>query len=148
MIKKKYLGIDFGEKNIGLASSDPGGNIVFGKGVLRGGGSLDELFERIYAVCKKEEAEGIVFGIPFGKSGEETRQAMRLKRIGDKLRTFLKNRIKNLDMAYVDESFTSYEAEKLLAGHDYKLLKKKYSDHEIAAMLILRRFLNKPGKKN
>ena len=33
MKKNKILAIDFGENNVGLAVTDPGANLVFGKGI-------------------------------------------------------------------------------------------------------------------
>lgn len=48
----KYLGIDYGEKNVGIAVSDDGGNLAFAKTVLHNG---KQLLESILKICLEEK---------------------------------------------------------------------------------------------
>jgi putative Holliday junction resolvase len=135
--KNKILAIDFGESNVGLAITDPGANIVFGKGLIKGGKSLEDLFSKIKKICDDEEVNKIVFGLPYGKDGEDTDQTKRLKKMGLQMQEYLKN----IPLEFEDESFSSFEAREIAEGFEEKELKSRYSEHEIAAMVILRKYL-------
>ena len=138
MKNKKILAIDFGESNIGLAATDSGANLVFGKGSLKRGKSLDDIFKKIKGFCDEEQVVKVIFGLPKGKNAEDTEQTERYRRIGRKLSDYLGN----IFFEFEDESFTSYEAREMSAGFEDDLLKTQYSEHELAAMIILRRYLH------
>lgn len=137
MKKNKILAIDWGENNVGLAITDSGANLVFGKGLIKGGKSLNDLFSKIKKFCDEEQVDKIVFGLPFGKDGEETDQTKRMKKIGEKMEEYLKN----IPLEFEDESFSSFEAREIAGGFEEKELKSRYCEHEIAAMIILRKYL-------
>lgn len=60
MIKNmKYLGIDYGEKRVGIATSDADGKMAFPKVVLE---SNTELPKKIADLCQELSIEGIVIG--------------------------------------------------------------------------------------
>lgn len=132
--KGKLLAIDFGDRNTGLAVCDESQTFVFGRGVLSGYKRLDELFEKIVVLCQEENIVEIVFGVPLGKEGEETEQSRRHRDIGSRLEQY----IGTISVVYQDESHTSFEANSVVK--DPKL-RKKYSEHELAAVVILNRYL-------
>jgi putative transcription antitermination factor YqgF len=66
----KYLGIDYGEKRIGIAISDAEGKIAFPKIVL---GNKDELIEKILNLCKEFEVDAIVIGESKDYKGEDNK---------------------------------------------------------------------------
>ena len=82
-------------------------------------------------------------GIPVGKEGEETTQTGRIRGFGEKLQEYLGEEI---PVAFEDESFTSFEADEFLdkimnvRGRD-----RKQSEDELAAVLILKRYLELEG---
>ncbi len=55
----KYLGIDFGTKRVGIASSDDNGRMAF---PLRVVPNSEELVQSIASICSKEHIEEIVIG--------------------------------------------------------------------------------------
>ncbi len=139
---KKYLGIDFGAMNVGIAASDNGGNIVFMRGVIKGGGKLTAIFNKVYDICAEESIDVIVFGVPYGRSGQRNKQAERMIRIGEKLKEYLISKGLNIDLVFQDESFSTFEASYgEFVTSNYKL-NSKYSDHEMAAKLILEKYLD------
>ncbi|MFH1392692.1 MAG: RuvX/YqgF family protein [bacterium] len=85
----RYLGIDYGEKNIGLAISNNELKIAVPFGVVN---SLEE----IKKVIQEQKIDKIIIGLPKGFRGE-TEQTR-------KTREFAKN-FKNFE--FVDERFTS-----------------------------------------
>lgn len=85
----KYLGIDYGEKNIGLAICDNNLKIATPFGIVH---SLEE----IKKIVQEKNIDKIIIGLPLGFRGE-TEQTR-------KTRDFAKN-FKNFE--FVDERFTS-----------------------------------------
>ena len=134
--KGKILGVDFGEKHVGLADCDESRSLVFGRGVLENYKSLENLFRMIKAYCDDNNIDLVVFGVPTGGIGEDTMQTERYKKIGKKLEVYLEN----IKVEYQDEAYSTFEAQKLL--HDNPGA-SGYTDHELAAVAILERFLEK-----
>lgn len=134
--KGKLLAVDFGEKHVGLAVSDETQTFVFGRGVIEGFGSLEALFQRISVMCEEEGVVTVIFGLPGGREGEETEQTDRYRGIGRQLEAFLQD----IPVVFEDESFSSFEADTAL---DDPELRKKYNQHELAAMVILERYLKR-----
>jgi putative Holliday junction resolvase len=55
----RYLGIDFGEKRVGIALSDEDGKIAFPNAVLA---NDKDLFKHIVDLCMKNAVEAVVMG--------------------------------------------------------------------------------------
>jgi putative holliday junction resolvase len=55
----KYIGIDYGEKRVGVAISDEGGILAFPKEVLPGGPGL---IEKVLKIVKENNVDQIVVG--------------------------------------------------------------------------------------
>ena len=68
----KALGIDYGEKNIGIAVSDEEGMMAFPRTTIRNAASAADDIMRL---CEEEKIETIVLGIPVSFSGTESEQA-------------------------------------------------------------------------
>lgn len=134
--KGKLLAIDFGNNNVGLAVCDEMQKFVFGRGVITNFKSLDNLFEQILELCQDENIVEVVMGVPLDEEGQETDQSRRLRDIGSRLEEYLGT----ITVEYQDESFSSFEAAAAVADPD---LRKKYSEHELAAVVILERFLER-----
>ncbi len=141
VISNKYLGIDFGFNNVGIAISDEGGNMVFMRGVLKGGGKLVDIFEKIYRICHNDGVNAIVFGVPYGPEGRLNAQAERMIRIGKSLREYLKDHGLHVKMVFEDESFTTFNAESFSESVSDTKFTSVHTDHEVAAKLILEKYL-------
>ena len=66
----KYLGIDYGEKRVGIAVSDVEGKVAFPKIVLQNNA---ELTKSILDICKESEVEAIVIGESKDYKGEDNK---------------------------------------------------------------------------
>jgi len=64
----KYLGIDYGKKNVGVAVSDDGGNLAFAKTVLD---NNEALLKNVLKICEEDKIEAIVMGESKNLNGEE-----------------------------------------------------------------------------
>ena len=125
----KYLGIDYGEKNVGIAVSDDNGKLAFAKMVLK---NDKQLLENILVFCKQEKIEAVVLGDSFDFSGQPNfvrKNILNLKKVleEDNLRVFLE-----------PEFLTSAEAERVQGKND--------KIDASAAALILKSYLDKQQK--
>lgn len=148
MINNKILAIDFGEKNVGLAITDAGANLVFGKGEIRGQKSLEGIFKAVANVVNAEDVVRVVFGIPESKDGLKETQAERMLNIGEKLGLYLKKASPGVEVVFQDESFSSYEARSFIKDTGVSGYGTKHSEHEVAAMIILNKYLLERELKN
>jgi putative Holliday junction resolvase len=101
----RLLAVDFGERRIGLAVSDPTGTIASPAGhILRRPGKRPPIAE---IVRRAEElgARGFVVGLPLDASGEDTPRAVEVRRIAAEL-----ERRTGLPVELLDERFTTAAA--------------------------------------
>jgi len=152
----RYLGIDYGSKNIGLALSDPMGSLAFPYKVLRNDLSL---IENIVEIVKNEEVSAIVLGESLNSSGEKNK-------IMESIEEFRKNLEVELDMPiyYQKEFMTSLlsqigQTKDIFSQRQNKKPtstrtgpfvqggKKEIKKDESAASLILQRYLDKLGNR-
>jgi len=124
-----------GERRIGLAVGETAGNFAFPAGHLVRT-RLNQDLERILKIAAERDAAGFVVGIPYSLSGE-------LGRGGKRAQGFIRalQKCTNLPIYSVDERFTSVEAEGLLREAGRQPSRDKGSVDELAAVLILQRFL-------
>lgn len=119
----KYLGIDWGEKRIGLAISEEDVSLALPYCTVN---NLAEILEIIQA----EEIGTIVLGAPYKMGGKEELDLRWQKFKNDlELKT-------NLPIVVVDERLSSKEADSLKG-----LGKRQYARDEIAAALVLQNYL-------
>jgi len=121
---KKYLGVDWGEKRIGLATADSETNLAL---PLKTVSNLAEVLEVIVA----EEIDEIIIGLPKKMSGEGVDSPAWLNFV-DQLRTRCSKPVQFLDerlSSLAADALEGQEAEK--AGRD-----------EVAATIILQDYLD------
>lgn len=122
----KYLGIDYGTKNVGIATSDDSGSLAFAKTVLE---NNKELLNNVLKICEEEKIEVVVLGESFNFSGQPN------KVMGDIL-NFKKDLERNDLVVHLEpEFFTSAEAERIQGKSD--------KIDASAAALILKSYLDK-----
>jgi putative Holliday junction resolvase len=105
----RQLGIDFGEKRIGLALSDPEGRVAVPLITLDRRNDRSAV-RQIAEIAGREGIERVVLGEPRGGGGQPGEAAGRVHRFGDKLAA-----LTGLPILYVDETLTSREAARRLS---------------------------------
>ncbi len=101
----RLLAVDYGERRIGLAISDPTGTIASPAGhIVRRAGKRPPIAE-IIRRAEALEARGFVLGLPLSGDGEETPRSEEVRRIADALRERT-----GLVVSLVDERFTTAAA--------------------------------------
>lgn len=116
------LGIDYGQKRIGLAWMQVGLDVILPFGVVQK--TSDEIVpDELFELIKNERIEKVVVGIPLGLEGEENANTKRVRAFADELKKQI-----DIPIEFVDERFTTHEANRM-GG--------EASVDEKAAMLIL-----------
>jgi uncharacterized YceG family protein/putative transcription antitermination factor YqgF len=140
----KLIGLDVGEKHIGVATADSSVKIAVPMTTLNVDGT--EL-DQISRIMHEQGTTAIVVGLPRNSAGAETAQSATVRAFAEKLKTI------SAKVRFQDESLTS-----VMAEHNLKNRKKSYTKTDIdkeAAALILQDFLEtyrpavgSPAKKN
>jgi putative Holliday junction resolvase len=126
-----YLGIDYGEKRVGLAIGSDETKIASPFFVLENKGR-DFLLEEIKKICQTEGVKGVVVGVPItlpGRIGPQTEEVLRFV-------DFLKNNL-SLPVETEDERFSSVMVDKLMAEYRAK------ERDAVAAMIILQSYFDR-----
>jgi putative holliday junction resolvase len=124
---KKLLGIDYGEKRVGVAISDEERKMAFPKYVLQ---NDDRLVEKISKICTDEEIEEVVLGRSHNYKNQPNTIMKKIEEFSLAL-----EKEKGLKIHLEDEFLTSAEA-KRIQGSIEKI-------DASAAAIILRSFLEK-----
>lgn len=136
----RVLGLDIGDKRIGVAVSDLLGITAQGVETIQAGG-LSHDVERVCQLARQYETDRVVAGLPMRLSGEEGLQASRVRRFCDALTE------KGLQVRFMDERLTSVSAERVLIDAGVRREnRKKYID-KLAATYILQSFMDMGGWK-
>jgi putative Holliday junction resolvase len=80
----RYLGVVFGERRIGLATSDATGMLATPRGTVRRTSDRAAIAE-IVRFAREEEVEGLVVGLPHHADGRENALAPRVRSFARKL---------------------------------------------------------------
>ena len=126
------MAIDWGERRIGLAISDPTGTIASPAGAIerRAGkrAPIAELVRRATAL----EALGIVMGLPLDGEGDDTPRSLECRRVAHELA-----RRTSLPVALVDERFTTAVALRAVHEMGGKTRDRKADVDALAATVLL-----------
>ena len=142
----RTLGVDVGERRVGLALSDSSGTLATPLGKVRSSTDLMQGVEAVGREIERLVAEddglgGVVVGVPRGLDGrphEQTKQAIAFV---EALR-----RRTTLPIALQDERLSSREAESRLALREKDWRRRKARLDAAAAAVILQDYLDTVGK--
>lgn len=130
-----YLGLDIGDKRIGIAVSTGG--------ILAGGletytrTSLKNDVLHIVTLVKMYQADEIVVGLPKHLNGQEHAQAEKNEELCCALRA------EGCQIEYMDERLTSAAAERIMLEADLSRKKRKQNIDKLAAVIILQDYLDR-----
>jgi putative Holliday junction resolvase len=136
--EKRVIGIDFGEKNVGVAVSDELGYTAQGLICLKRTGSEAKLLDDLCQLVREKEAGLVVVGIPRTMRGEIGPKAREAMEFAEKLRE-----TSGIEVSLWDERLSTVQAEKAMLEGDLSRAKRKKRRDVIAAQLILQSFLDR-----
>ena len=131
----RILGIDLGQKRVGLAISDPLGFTAQGLETLRVKGRKD-LLKGLADVCRRHEVTEIVIGLPVNMDGSHGPKAQEVAALLPELEKTL-----GLPVRTLDERLTSRQAGRLMVQEGLSRQKQKMNSDRLAATLILQNYL-------
>jgi putative Holliday junction resolvase len=130
----RTLGIDWGEKRIGVALSDSNGTIATPYETIDNDSNVVEQLKRLIS---ETGAEHIVLGFPISLSGEDSHASDLMKARLEMLRDQLP-----IELELIDERLTTVSAHKQLAEAGLSEKKRRNKVDEMAATIILQAWLD------
>ncbi len=124
------LGIDFGEKRIGLAISEPPYIVATALKTVN-------IIEEITIIVKDRKISLIVIGLPLQMNGIEGKIAKKARVFGEKIQI-----LTNVDVIFRDERLSSSAVNSIMANAGVKPIKRKQNIDNAAAAFILQGFLD------
>lgn len=133
----RILAIDYGERRIGLALSDPLGIISQGLETLPNRGR-ERFFEDLGRICAEHEVGEILLGLPVNLNGTVGPKAREALEIADAIRARL-----SLAVTTWDERLSSRQADRLMSevGGLSERQRRPRTDR-IAAIILLQSYLD------
>ena len=136
MERVSVLGLDVGEKRIGVAGCDGTGLIATGLTTIKRSSFVADV-EQFQQLVNEREANGLVVGLPYTMDGRIGTQAKRIRKYAKRLATAL-----SLPLEYVDERLTSVEAEAQLKAQKRFSTRDKGAVDRQAATILLQQWLD------
>jgi putative holliday junction resolvase len=132
----RSLGLDVGDRRIGVAMSDPSGILASPLTIIERSGDIADI-EAIAKIIKNNDIGKIIIGLPLSLDGGSGMQAEKVKYFASKLVGYI-----DIPVEYRDESFTTASARKLMLETMSKKARRQTKDDAIAAAFILQHFLD------
>ena len=132
----RIMGLDVGTKRIGIALSDP---LLITSQPFQTIQRTPEksALEEIEKIIKDYNVNKVVVGLPLMMNGDLGPQAQDCREFGEKISQKFE-----IDVIFVDERLTSFEAEEILKKQKAKYTKDKGLVDKIAASIILKEYMD------
>ncbi|AUM96371.1 TPA: Holliday junction resolvase RuvX [Clostridium botulinum] len=136
----RILGLDIGDRTIGVAISDPLGFTAQGITTIRRKSEAYDL-EEIKKICDKYEVDTIVSGLPKNMNGTLGPQSEKVLEFCDLIKKHV-----NIEIKMWDERLTTVAATRAMLEADLSRSKRKKIVDKIAATYILQGYLDSLSK--
>ncbi len=138
----RILGLDVGTNRIGIALSDETALIAQPYQSLKVGSTLGGIVNEIEVLCKENDVQTIVVGLPLSLGGGQSCESVtRAKEVGALLEARL-----GVEIVFIDERFTTAQSERLLIDAGVRRKKRRQVVDKVAASLILQSYLDARGQ--
>lgn len=133
----RIIGLDLGEKRIGVAISDETATISNAIDTIKVTGIRDSI-NRISEIAGLHAAEEIVIGLPLNMNGTKGPQAERAISFAEKLEKKVSCKISTFD-----ERLTTAQGEAILISADMSRKKRRQNIDKLAAQIMLQAYLDR-----
>ena len=135
----RLMAIDYGERRVGLAISDPTGTIASPAGaIIRRVGKRPPVAE-ILRRAETLEARGFVVGLPLDGNGDETQRSREVRLVADAI-----GKRSGKPVELVDERYTTATALRAVREMGGSTRGRKGDVDALAAAVLLQRVLDRP----
>lgn len=131
------LGLDIGNRRIGVAGCDRSGLIATGITTLSSK-SFQDVVDALRNLVEERQVQVLVVGLPYTMNGEIGSQARKVTRLAERISAALA-----LPLEFIDERLTSFEAKQMLIAEGGSPRYQKELIDRKAAALILQQWLDK-----
>ncbi|MBS1517167.1 MAG: Holliday junction resolvase RuvX [Bacteroidetes bacterium] len=137
----KYMGLDYGEKRVGISVSDENKKYSFNREFVL---NDKNLFTNILDIIRSEKISRIIIGLPVSLKNEKTVQTLMSEKFSEKLNDHLISNNIAAEIIFYDERLTSRIAEESLMLTGIKKRKRKVKGliDGISAQIILQDYLD------
>ena len=132
----RIIGLDLGEKRVGIAVSDETATISNAVDTIIGLSAKD-LIKRISEIALSYGAEEVVIGLPLNMNGSKGPQADKAISFAEKLQRSISCRVSTFD-----ERLTTAQGEAILISADMSRKKRKQNIDRLAAQIMLQAYLD------
>lgn len=139
----RVLGVDLGERRIGLALSDPSRTIASPLDVIVRGNDRDQDRRRIAEMARAHEATLVVVGLPRSLSGRDGPAALAARAEADALAAAAPD----LDVVLHDERLTTVEAQRSLDAAGVRKDRGRTMIDKVAAAVMLQSYLDAGSRR-
>lgn len=136
----RILGLDVGDRTIGIAISDPLGFTAQGITTIRRKNEAFDI-EEIIKICDEYKVETIVSGLPKNMNGTIGEQAEKVQKFCEVLKEHV-----DIEIVFWDERLTTKAAHMAMLEADMSRKKRKAIVDKIAATFILQGYLDRLSK--
>ncbi len=137
----RILGLDPGEKRIGIAMSDPSETIASPLDVLQSRGT-DANIRSIGRLVREHDVGKVVVGLAISLDGGISSQARRAQAFAERLAEAL-----NVPVELSDERLSSVAAERAMVEGGAKRAKRREKRDAVAAAIILQGYLDRAKRE-
>ncbi|GIP39257.1 putative pre-16S rRNA nuclease [Paenibacillus sp. J31TS4] len=138
----RIMGLDYGDKTIGVAVSDELGWTAQGIEVIRRSGPLSRDLERLQEIIREYDVDTIVVGLPKNMNGTVGPRGELCMEFARELQNTFKQPVHMWD-----ERLTTVSATRTLLEADVSRKKRKQVVDKMAAALILQNYLDSKSRK-
>lgn len=137
----KLLGLDVGDRRVGVAFSDDTGLIATPLEIVHRTSRVED-FRRIASLIREQQAGGLVVGHPLNDDGSAGPQAQRVERYVAALAEALRAEGLDLPIIFWDERFSTRRAEEAMALLGRRARQRYGHLDAVAAAIILQDYLD------
>ena len=130
------LGLDLGEKRIGIAGCDRLGLTASGLTTIHRRSFVQDM-EQLQGIMRERAITVLVIGLPYTMAGKIGYQAKRVQRLAQRISEAV-----DCPIEFVDERLTSHEAKQLIQQQRRRAHRDRGAVDRMAAALILQQWLN------
>jgi putative Holliday junction resolvase len=132
----RHLGLDIGDRRIGVAMSDP--EQILATPVCTLTRDNDEkTIEQIMDIIQKNDVRKIIIGMPYSLRGHLNEQTAKVIAFTEKV-----SKKTDIQIEFVDERFSTVTAEQMMIQAGKKSAKRRQKRDSAAAALILQEYLD------
>ncbi len=130
----RLMAIDYGEKRVGIALTDP--LRIFSKPYIVLQRESKTFFPELNQIILEKQVQQVILGLPCNLSGEDTKKTLEVREFAKVLRQNI-----NVPIVFWDERYSSVEANESLKKAGYSVKDARKVVDKVAASIILKSYL-------